>query len=114
MECEARDGVHEHSFPECRPRPGPTELVERGFVGHEGQGYEFRKPTCALLQIAYGQQVPRPRAIVVDVSEHDGSGCAQAHVMSRLYDLEPLTRVEFVRAKHLPDSVIKDLGRRTR
>src|SRR4030088_2046211 len=114
MKCEARDGVHEHSLAECRARPGPAALVQGGFVGHERQGYELRKPTCALLQIAYGQQVPRPRAIVVDVSEHDGSRCAQPHVMSCLDYLEPLARVEFVRAKHLPDSVIKDLSSRAR
>src|ERR1700737_512143 len=104
---QARDGVHEHSLPECRARPGPAALVQRGFGGHERQRYELRKPTCALLQIAYGEQVPRPCPIVVDVSEHDGSCGAQPQVMSGLDDLEPLAGVEFVGAKHLPDSVIK-------
>jgi hypothetical protein len=77
MQYEARDGMHEHSLPKCRARPGTTTLVQRGFVSHEWQWYELRKPICALLQIAQGQQVPRPGAIVIDVSEHDGGGRAQ-------------------------------------
>src|SRR2546421_9825427 len=110
MQCEARDGMHEHSFPECRSGPGAAALVQGCLVRHERQRYELGKPASALLQIAYGQQMPAPRAVVVDMPEHDGSGGAQTDVMGSFDDLEPLARVEFVRAKDLPDRVIENLG----
>src|SRR5262249_39639477 len=111
MRYEAGDGVHQHSFSECRSRPRTTKLVQRGLMSHEWQRYELRKSTRALLQITYSQQVPCPRTIVVDMPEHNGRCGAQTDALSCLDHLEPLTCVEFVRAQHLPDSVIQDLGR---
>src|SRR3954471_22851433 len=58
--------------------------------------------------------MPRPVSRALDVAEHDRRRRAQADVVRRLVNVQPLLGVHLVRADDGPDLVVEDLGGRTR
>jgi hypothetical protein len=86
---------------------------KRCLLVNKRQWDKLGKATGYGLQIPDSEQMPRPVAGVFDVTEHNGCSGRQAQGMRGFDHLEPLGRVDFVRADDLANLVVQDLSRRT-
>ena len=114
MKRQSRDRVHEHRLAEGRPRPRAALEIDGRLHVDERERDELGEAARPLLEVAHGDQMPRPASRAFDRPEHDRRRRAQAGFVRGLVHLEPLLGRDLVRAEDPSHLVVEDLGGRAR
>src|SRR6202048_3069551 len=113
MQHQARDSVQQLHLAPGRPLTCLPAGIDRRFHVHKRQWNELGETGGALLETSYFREVASPVRRTLHVTEHDGRGRSQSHLMGGADYFQPFPRAEFVRANNSTHLVIKDLRRRS-
>jgi hypothetical protein len=114
-EHEARDRMHLHDlFGSGAAASAPHEALSdhRRFLVDEGERHELGEAPRVLLDVAQEQHVLCPVLVGFDVPVHDGGRRADAELVRRGHDLDPLCGRDAPLRDDVAHGVVEDFGRR--
>src|SRR6202011_4814315 len=114
MQHQARDSMQQLHLAPSRPLACLPAGIDRRFHVHKRQWNELGETGGALLETSYFREMASPVQRTLHVTEHDGCGRSQSHLMGCANYLQPFSRTEFVRANNSTHFVVKDPRRRSR
>ena len=78
---------------------------------HKGQRYKLGEAAGAFLQRPHAHDVSRPVLELLHMAIHDGGGGFVADTVGGLHHVQPLLRIDFVRANNVAYFVVQNFCR---